>query len=82
MTILITPAPTEPSSDESSKSSARYPLTAVERAAWAQQQWARPRCVSCSRALLLIRPGRDRCERCVPSPWAAVAGNREVTTWQ
>lgn len=76
---LTAPSPTESSSDESPKSSARHPLTATEHSAWVRQQQARPRCVSCSQALLLIPPGRDQCERCQSTPWVVVSGNPAAT---
>ena len=70
---LMTPIPVHPPPCQTE----RGPLMTTEKAAHAQQQQARPRCVDCSQALLLIQPGRDRCERCQPTDWRIVSGRAQ-----
>lgn len=53
---------------------ARKPLSTAEKVAYTQRQQDRPRCASCPQPLLLIQPGRDRCERCQPTDWRILTG--------
>jgi hypothetical protein len=52
------PAPTDPDYPP------RHPFTQDEWDTHVASQAARPRCAACGQPLLLIQPGRKRCEAC------------------